>query len=565
MPADALHFFVAAKEMNELLKGGRIDKIAMPESDEVVLGVRTSVSYSVVLSANPSLPRIHITSHPPKGSPAAAPMFLMHLRKNISGAVIESVTAHEGERIISFYLRARDELGYEERRTLICEVLGKYANIILTDGSGVITECIKHIAPSDGNKRPVLPKLDYAYPPKQNKIDITDGNALRGLLDAFSGGKLDGYILSGAYGLSPATISAVVSSTLGNVNFDSLTSGQIELLVSAFSSENLLGGIRPCLRSSGTKTDFWIKPYFTDGEYEFFSTLNEAMDAHFETLDRDRRLMERAHVPRTVIRNAVARTEKKLKLFLQRKLEASDLERDRLFGELIISNIYRLKQGMKSFEAENYYADPPEKVTVPLLADKSPQYCAQAYFKKYAKKKKTLSMVEEQIAEAENELEYFKSVESSLSYTDAESLDEIIGELTAAGLMREQKSQRKKQKLSSGTTVTIDGYTVRFGKTNLQNDAVTKQAKSDDTWLHTKKTHGSHVVISGSDIPRSVIIKAAEIAAYYSKARLSGNVPVDYTLKKFVSKPKGSPPGKAVYTDYKTVFVTPKDERHVTD
>ncbi len=562
MPADSLHIKQIAIELNELLRGGRIDKLTMPEPDEIILHIHAKANHTVVMSANPSLPRVHITKNAPKNNPLTAPAFLMHLRKHIGGASITEVTAHDGERILMFALKARNELGYEEKKTLICEIMGKYANIILTNADGKISECIKHISPASSEKRPVLPGLTYSFPPPQNKVNIFDGSALKSVLSSFDGGNAGGYILANAAGLAPATVNAITAAALGGLFFNELTTEQTEKLADAFNQTRILKNAKPCVRKeSGVKSDFWIKPFEQDGEYEFFNSLNEAMDAHFFALDRDRRLSEKARIPKTTVKNAIARTEKKLKLFRERKAEASDAETDRLNGELITANIYRLKQGMSSFEAENYYEEPPQKITVKLDSSKSPQYNAQAYFKKYAKKKKTLSIVEEQIAEAVADLEYFNSIYDSFSFTDAEGLEEITAELYAANLLHEPKGKRKKEKLLSGGEIVFEGCTIRWGKTNYQNDRLTKAARASDTWLHTQKIHGSHVIVSGENVSERVLVRAAQIAAYYSKARLGENVPVDYTLKKYVSKPKGSPPGKVVYTDYKTLFVTPQDER----
>lgn len=562
MPADSLHIKQIAIELNELLRGGRIDKLTMPEPDEIILHIHAKANHTVVMSANPSLPRVHITKNAPKNNPLTAPAFLMHLRKHIGGASITEVTAHDGERILMFALKARNELGYEEKKTLICEIMGKYANIILTNADGKISECIKHISPASSEKRPVLPGLTYSFPPPQNKINIFDGSALKSVLSSFDGGNAGGYILANAAGLAPATVNAITAAALGGLFFNELTTEQTEKLADAFNQTRILKNAKPCVRKeSGVKSDFWIKPFEQDGKYEFFNSLNEAMDAHFFALDRDRRLSEKARIPKTTVKNAIARTEKKLKLFRERKAEASDAETDRLNGELITANIYRLKQGMSSFEAENYYEEPPQKITVKLDSSKSPQYNAQAYFKKYAKKKKTLSIVEEQIAEAVADLEYFNSIYDSFSFTDAEGLEEITAELYAANLLHEPKGKRKKEKLLSGGEIVFEGCTIRWGKTNYQNDRLTKAARASDTWLHTQKIHGSHVIVSGENVSERVLVRAAQIAAYYSKARLGENVPVDYTLKKYVSKPKGSPPGKVVYTDYKTLFVTPQDER----
>lgn len=561
MPADSLHCELAAVELNDALAEGRIDKITMPDPDEIVLYIHAKNNYACILSANPSLPRVHLTKHAPKDNPLTAPAFLMHLRKHINGAVVKRVRAHHGERIILFDLQARNELGYEEKKTLICEVMGKYANIILIGDDGRISECLKHISPATSEKRPILPQIFYTFPPKQQKIDIFDQTALRTFIGAFSGGKLDGYILAGAAGLAPSTIRAVVCSVLGTVFCDALDAQTKDALCTAFDKTALLQNARPCVENTpGEKSDFWLFPFAATGAYTFYPTLNEAMDAYYSTLDADRRLREKAHVPKTAVKNAIARTEKKLKLFLSRKAEASDLERDRLYGELITANIYRIKQGMQSVTLENYYLDPPESVTIPLAENKSPQYNAQNYFKRYAKKKKTLSMVETQIEQAQNDWEYYTSIYDSFAFTDAEGMKEILTELYDAGLLHEPKGKKKKETLSIGGELLYAGCTIRWGKTNLQNDRITKQAKSEDYWLHTQKIHGSHVTVSGSSVTEAVLVRAAEIAAYYSQARLGDNVPVDYTRKKHVSKPKGSPPGKVIYTDYKTVFVTPKSE-----
>ena len=169
-------------------------------------------------------------------------------------------------------------------------------------------------------------------------------------------------------------------------------------------------------------------------------------------------------------------------------------------------------------------------------------------------------MVESQIEQAKTDLDYYNSVFDSFSYTDEDGLEEIMTELYDSGLLHRPKEKRKKEKQSACGQLDIDGCKIRWGKTNIQNDRVTKEARGNDIWLHTQKIHGSHVIVSGENIPESVIVRAAEIAAYYSKARLGSNVPVDYTFRKFVSKPKNSPPGKVIYTDYKTLFVNPKSD-----
>lgn len=567
MPADALNYMIVSKELGSKLNGGHIDKITMPEKDAVVISVRVSgQTQNLLLSASPSCPRCHLTSHRFE-NPSTAPAFLMHLRKHIGSGNIISIKALPYERIILITIEAKNDLGYLENKTLIIEIMGKYSNIILVNNNGLISDSIKHISLDTSSKRQVLPGLAYVTAPPQNKFNISCDEQLTELMTAFNGGRIDNYILSGLSGLAPSTINEAVYVALGTNNCDKLTE---DLIVKVSDSlKNLYDekNIKPCMNLSGVKKDFFIFPYESvSDEWKFFESINEAMDEFYFNLDQSLRVSDKTHNLSTVIKNGINRMEKKLDGFLQKQKECGDYEFDKLYGELLTANIYKLKTGFKSITLDNYYFAPPVPVTIELDCAKSPQQNAQSFFKKYSKKKRTLQMLDIQIEEAKQSLEYFESINASLRLAVTKSDFEQLGqELIQSGIIKNKKSVKKSKPSMKPTAVichkfTYLGYNIFVGKNNIQNDALTKKAKANDIWLHTKIIPGSHVIIESQGVtpPDEVIKVAAELAAFYSKAYLSTNVPVDYTLKKFVSKPIGAPPGKVIYTNQMTVYVNPK-------
>ena len=560
MPSDALHYSFIADELNEKLCDGRIEKISMPEKDEIVLGIRSrGTNYSLLISASPMASRCHLTKHR-KENPASAPSFLMHLRKHIGGAKIISVKNPSCERIICIKLLTRNEMSDEVCKTLIAEIMGKYSNIILVDSNGIISDSIRKVGIDTSSKRQVLPGLKYESAPAQDKLSPLNTESAKLTLASFPGGDIGAYIISKFKGLAPSSANEAAYRALRMIDCPTLTNTQCAKVAEELVALYNLKTARPCLN----ERDFYIRPYSLYGtDYKFCQSLNEAMDEYFFDRDRALRFNERSKHLQSLLKNAIARTQKKLSGFIQKEESCKGLEADKICGELLLANLYRIKTGMTSVTLENWYNE-NAPVTVTLDPQKSPQSNAQIYFKNYSKKKKTLEQLKTLIKKTQDELDYYDTVLLSFSLcTENSEIDELAAELEQIGLIKNKQSKNRTHKniakTSAPLSTVVEGYTVKIGKNNIQNDMLTKGAKNNDVWLHTKNIHGSHVIISAenSKVPESVILEAARLAARYSKAAQSQNVPVDYTLVKYVNKPSGAPLGKVIYTHQSTVYVDP--------
>lgn len=563
MPADAITYQYLSKELDNTLSGGIIAKIAMPYPDEVVLSVRNDgETFQLLLSAAAACPRVHLTEEK-YVSPMHAPAFLMHLRKHIGSAKILKIDTQPYERVLRIYLSARNELGVLETKTLYAEMMGRYSNLILVNAAGRISDCVKKVTADISSKRTVLPGLQYLPAPPQDKPDISSPEVLRKRLAAFSGGKISSYIIKNLSGLSPATVNECVFRAMGKEDAPALTAAETDAIVAALTRFYDFADARPCvLTSDGLPVDFGIRPYLTIGNgYTSCATLSAAMEQYYAALDKKNRFDAGAHAVAMKVKSALRRAENRLAEFTDTREQSADHERDRLFGELITANIYRLKKNMNEFVTENYYTG--EQETIRLDPALTPQMNAQKYFKRAGKKKKAFEMAGDAIRESRETIDYLQSVLESLREgTEASDLDDIREELVRTGILRAPlKKSKKKFETSRPKACAIGGFTVRVGKNNLQNDALTRAARPDDIWMHAQKIHGSHTVITteGRDVPDTVIARAAEICAFYSAARLSENVPIDYTRIKHVSKPSGARPGMVIYTDQKTVYVKPRD------
>lgn len=566
MPADALNYSVVASELNSLLYGGRIDKITMPEKDEIVLYIRSNnKNYQLLISANPSSARCHLTTHS-LTNPQNAPSFCMHLRKYLSGGNILGIEIVPFERIIKINIASKNELAFVENKVLIAEIMGKYSNIILVNSDGKISECIKHITLDTSSKRQVLPALTYTSAPPQDKVNIIDTDKITCHLQAYKGGKLDNYILKALSGLAPISITESIFNAVGTNNYKELSDKSIAKII--FELQKMYSNAitpKPCiLYNQGRAVDYFYTPYnHLENDIKFYPSLNEAMDDYYFNIDKSNRFLDKSRHLQTALKNTINRTEKKLGNYLEKLNDCADFDQDRINGELLTANIYMAKYGMTELSVINYYTNEPH--IIKLEGAKSPAQNAQKYYKKYTKKKRSIEMLNEQISLANTELDYYESIMNSFRLcTENTELEEIIKELTNCNIIKQPQKTKKVQKeiASPLHKINIDGYTVIVGKNNSQNDRITKQAKATDLWMHTLNIHGSHVIIeNGTDTlpPIDIIEKAAQLCAYNSKAYQSGKVPVDYTFIKYVSKPKGAALGKVIYTNQKTIYVAPKE------
>jgi len=621
MPADALHYKFIATELDEALKGGRIDKIGAPSPETVRLHIYAGGKTRVlVMSVNASRPRCHLTTAP-KESLQPPPPFAAHLKRHIGGGRIISVATEENERIIKLDIISRDELGYERGYTLIAEIMGKHSNVILVNAEGKISEALKHISLDMSSKRQVLPGLLYEPAPSQGKANPANSDALQAVLAAYSGGDLAGYLLKTVSGLSPVSIAEIVYSVNGKdvvnggwwmAEGKDMVEDNKDKNMSAFPHASIIANCEPaqiqtpaihhapctihrppivsqliyeiqrlfdpytfapCVRldENGGVADFYLKPYRScEGVYERAESLNEAADRYYSFVEAGAAREEKRNKLTAAVKASVARAEKKLALLVDQKVAAGDFEEERIRGEILTANLYRIKPGDKVLAAENYYLEPPAPIEIQLDGTLPPAKLAQRFYKRYQKKKKTLEAVEPLFESVQSLLEYLESVSVSLKTAETLSdLDEIADELVNGGIVKETKNKKQKIKNDSGNRLSgvkkteFEGYLILTGKNNLQNDALAKSSAPHDLWLHTKNIHGAHTVIVNPKKtlpPESVIRRAAAITALYSKAGASENVPVDYTFIKFVSKPKSAAPGKVVYTNQKTVYVRPMNK-----
>ena len=563
MAYDALTLSVLCEELSGALVGGKITKIYQPERDEIILFVFNKQTYKLLISSNAGVNRIHITEMP-TDNPKTAPSFCMLLRKHLTNATIAAITQMPYERVLEFALQVTDELGYKKDMKLIFELTGKTSNIILTEGNYTVLDSIKHLPQDLDSKRIIMSGAKYSFFPPQNKIVPFDLPRVREFLSTCNL-PLRKTLPEVLLGVSQSTVNEI----LYKIDENDHTVVNHSLVVDRIAQYKAnLAHKRPnVVLRDGNPID--VNPFDYQsvvGEKIYFETLNAAHDYYYFLLDKTQRALSKAKSISTIVKNAVSRTEKKLAIQRQSVLEAESREQFKHYGDLILSNVWQIKQGSEAFTCYDYETE--QNVTIPLDKQLTPQQNAQAYYKKYRKLKSSAEHNGKLIEENTKLLEYLTTIKASLKYcVEAEDLQQIREELIELGLIREKQQSKKKENAPvKPLRYDVEGYVVYVGKNNAQNNYVTfKLAKPEDVWLHTQKIHSSHVVIvndKNCPVPDSVIVTAAEICAYYSQANAGSKIAVDYTAKSNVKKPNKAPLGFVVYDVYKTILVNP--DRHVT-
>jgi len=574
MALDASYISALASELNTQLCGARIDKIHQPLRDDIIIALRSPLvkGKKLIISANASFPRVHLTSGT-RENPASAPMFCMLLRKHLTNGRIVSVSAPHMERIIDIKMEVNDEMGVPSVRVLTCEIMGRHSNIILRDDSDRIIECLKRVDLDTSEKRQVLPGLFYELPPKQDKLDPSAYSRSE-LFDIICNEKdeilCDKWIISTFMGFSPLVCREIAYRASGDVAFhmSQLDMTQRERMAASI-YDILHSEAEPCIvydkKYPYEFSFFPITQYETHMQMEKKQSLSDTLSEFFRIREASENMRQRSHGILQVVKTALSRTERKLALQREELKKSQNREELRERAELISANIYRLEKGMHSFVAQNYFRD-CEDVTIKLDSRLSPQENSEKLFREYRRMKNAEKYITEQITSGEEELIYLESVLESIEKAESEAdLSEIREELCETGYINKSNERRnmKKNILRPYRFVSSDGFVIYAGRNNKQNDALTlKSAMKGDLWLHTKNIPGSHVIVecSGQELPDRTITEAATIAAYYSRAKESVNVPVDYTRVRFVKKPQGAAPGRVIYTNYYTAYVTPDEE-----
>ncbi|WP_298826259.1 NFACT family protein [uncultured Planococcus sp.] len=547
MAFDGLFTKSMTSELQQLVTG-RISKVHQPNQLELLLHIRAQgKNHKLLISIHPSYSRIHLTAAA-NVNPSEPPMFCMLLRKHIEGGVITEISQYGMDRLIMLKIKAKNEIGDDIERELHVEMMGRHSNVILIDAERtMILDSLKHLPPSVNSFRTILPGQPYVFPPSQEKKDPF--SAIDELTDT------DPKEIVGQFsGFSPLNARELA--------FRLETSDNKSETANAFLSDFLKTQPTGHYVEHEGKSFFSATPLTHIGESGMkFPSLGELLDRmYYAKAERDRVKQQAGDLERW-LQNEISKLKLKLKKLKKEQDQAEKRDLLQLNGELIMANLHRITKGMKEIEVDNYYND--EKVTITLDPRKTPIDNSQRYYSRYQKAKTAVVKTQEQIDKTTEDIEYFETLMSQVQQAGISDIEEIREELAEQGFMKAQKSKKKKKptKPSVEPYVSSTGTPISVGKNNKQNDYVTfKVASKSDTWLHTKDIPGSHVIIHDSNPDETTILEAATIAAYFSKARESSSVPVDYTEVRQVKKPNGSKPGFVIYFEQKTVFVTPDEE-----
>ena len=565
MAFDGITVACLVDELSGKLTGGRIYKIAQPETDELLLTIKTtSGQYRLVLSASASLPLVHLTEQN-KPSPMTAPNFCMLLRKHLQNGRIIAVTQPGLERIIHIDIEHLDELGDLCRKTLIVELMGKHSNIIFVNHEYMILDSIKHISGLVSSVREVLPGRTYFIPETQNKCNplTTDVSALPALL-AEKPMPVFKALYTTFTGFSPIMAQELCykAGVDGDMPTAGLTdsdyanlSGEFAALIDRIKS----GEFQPVIAYKGDEpADFSAFPFriYPASDQKNFDSVSTLLQEYYAEKNAVTRIRQKSVDLRKIVQTALERNIKKYDLQLQQMKDTEKKDKFRLYGEMITAYGYDVEQGSKSFEALNYYTN--EMMTIPLDPTIAVMDNAKKYFDKYAKLKRTYEALSTLTEEVKTEIEHLESISTALDMAlKEEDLTEIKEELVQTGYIKRHGGNQKKAKVTSKPYhyISSDGYDIYVGKNNLQNDFITFQmATGNDWWFHAKGVPGSHVLVrtnGETDMPDRTFEEAGRLAAYYSKNRGQDKVEIDYIQKKHVKKPASAKPGFVVYyTNY---------------
>ena len=549
------------RELGRALTGGKVEKIYQPEKDELVFFVHgPDGRVRFYASSNNDHAGIWLTQEQ-YDNPANPSSFCMLLRKHLQGSRIVDIVQVDTERIIEISFESRDEMGFRTDKKLIIEIMGRHSNIILADivqESLKIVDSIKRISIDESRVRQVLPGQPYEYPPSQGKVpaDKVTEDFLASLPE---GRELSRTILDSVSGLSP-----VMARFAAQDPDPREICKRVAGLISDVDSGRLCPAVY--LKEDDVPADFHvirIPEYEERYNIRAFDTVSEAVEWYYLHRSASNRVRQKAQTLDRSVRSILKKLRLKKQRLSEDLLKAENSEKYRLYGELITANLHLIKTGDKEARVTNYYDGSP--ITIPLDVRYAPSKNAQMYFKKYSKSKTAIVEKKKQLKETDDNITYIESVAGFIDNArTTDEIDQLRTELTDAGFLRRRKTKglQKKQKSKPYEYFTASGMRILAGRNNRENDELTlKKAGRMDIWLHTKDIPGSHTILftEGKKPDEADLFEAAKIAAWHSKARGSENVPVDITEVRHVKKPSGAKPGMVIFTDNRTVYVTPED------
>ena len=583
MALDGLVIHSLVDELYTKLVGGKIDKVHQPEDDEIVLYIRNNKeNYKLVLSCSSSNPRVYIANDYKKENPKKAPMLCMLFRKYIQSGNIVDISQVGFERIIKISVDSLDELKEKTTKDIYIEIMGRHSNIILTHNlDNKIIDSAKRIPTSISRVRQILPGITYELPPNQSKINPLDNISRSSFIDSLK--SYEGPIFKGLYskflGISP-----IISKEIcyrANLDENICTSNLSNLELNALYNEfnNLFQDIKdnnysPCIIIN-EKVDRFIDfscinlKIYNGFKFIIKDSISTILEDYYKTKDIKDRIHQRASDLKKSISIKLERLYHKQKKQEEELKEAENADIYKVKGELLTAYIYMIQKGMESIEVQNFYDPNYSNISISLKKNLTPSENSQRYFKKYNKLKTAKKEITSQMSINKEEIEYLENI--LLNIENCENLDElqdIKDELISLGYSKASGKLKSKKETAKLTTsphefTSSDGVKILVGKNNKQNDHLTLRiADPDDIWMHTKNIPGSHVIIkcAGKEVPEQTIYEGAMLAAYFSKSKMSSQVPVDYTKKKHVKKPSGSKPGMVIYETNSTIYVTPTEE-----
>lgn len=568
MGSDLFALSALARELNDNLQGARIDKIQQPESDELRFFVRSKgKNQCLVVSCNAGAPRIHLTNSK-KVSPQVAPNLCMLLRKYLLSATISDVSIYNHDRIVRIRFDAKTEMRDEATFYLFVEIMNRYSNIVFTDENLVILDAVKHLPLDVERNHVVLRGVPYS-PVSQKKISyLTDCFSV---FNDFKGGDLHRFIQDNISGFSGATIEELL--LRANINSNVGTFGAIE-------RERLFKTIKNFASVATNTPEIPLYPCIINDKEVYpieyrslensdksnvktFESMSDAYDALITDCDKDIRNKARLKSLATIAKHLHQKVEKNIAIDLQKLAECEDMDKYRLWGELIVNYIYLVKKGDEKLVCTNYYDN--SQVEIPLDLRLTPSKNSTAYYAKYNKLKRTKEFVSKKLEKDKDLLEYVKSIEdeiANLPYESDTSAIEQELEALGGGKKKSSKNKVRKEKAEPPYVYFVDGFYIYRGKNNLQNDELTfKIASSNDVWLHLKHEHGSHTIIvtEGRTVPDKVLKIAGEITASTKQAPCE----VDYTERRNVKRKPDGHPGQVIYVNYKTMISEPNPHKNL--
>lgn len=544
MAFDGLFTHQMIKEIS-FLETARINKITQPDQFTVILTIRANrKNQKLMLSIHPNFARMQITNNQ-LDNPFEPPMFLRVLRKHIEGGIVERIEQIGNDRIVHFTINNTDEIGDRIKRHLYLEIMGKHSNIILTDDSNKILDSFKHLTPNTNSARTLMPGFNYEFPPTDKKTNPFTVDTISDKLDNTLA--IHKAVLRLLEGFSPLAVKEMLSM---DTDVDIAFNRFMQTLQTNASTFSIDG-----------KEDFYFRPVAHGTSIETYHNLSEMLDIYYKDRAVRERVRNQTNDLSRHLNSLLQKNEKKLAKLVDELEQTKQMDKMNLYGELITSNMYQLKQGMDEFITKNYYNE--ETVTIPLNPRKSPAENAQYYYKQYNRLKTRKAHAAEQIKATQDEIAYIETIQMQLDHISVDDIDDIRTELAEQNLIKKKHKtkQSKKQQSSIDHYLSRDGQEIVVGRNNFQNEYIThKLGRNNYLWFHTKDIPGSHVVILDSNPTDGTVEDAAMLAGYFSKAQGSSKIPVDYTEIKHVHKPSGAKPGFVTYTDQSTVMVTPEED-----